>query len=338
MGSSSSSGVCLECPRGSYKLLLETGGSRCNRCHTNSDTLNPSFGIDRCGCNVVYMGPNTNGFISPDIGKCTKCDLGKYKPSTGRPASCVKCPSDLHPLHSAFAAENEVLNCNVCQIPFAWNAQTQECDPCASNEFNNKAGDSACFKCVSTPPYVPLTDSMIIWHKFNTDPPAWGPCTGPGHQNRGVIYDRSGRNRHGYVVWNVHAYGPSDTLNREFFVQGDARLSSSSSHPVFLQSMSLGVDTSILFRFRYDHGWSSEMLYMQVHNGINFSITRISDGLFFVFYDFAWKTRFTTSGHDAGGLQYFRWYHLAWIMEGSRSRWVIYIDGERAHMPLVNPW
>ena len=41
MGSSSSSGVCLECLRGSYKLLLETGGSRCRTCPANSDTLDP---------------------------------------------------------------------------------------------------------------------------------------------------------------------------------------------------------------------------------------------------------------------------------------------------------
>ena len=62
---SSSSGVCLECPAGTYKLLLETGGSRCRQCHANFDTLDPSFGIDGCGCNVGYMGPNTDGFMSP---------------------------------------------------------------------------------------------------------------------------------------------------------------------------------------------------------------------------------------------------------------------------------
>ena len=186
-----------------------------------------------------------------------------------------------------------------------------------------------CFKC-STPPYVPLTDSMFVWHKFNTDPPAWGPGTGPRHQNRGVIYDSSGRNSHGYFVWNVHAkhpYNDRDTLNQEFFVQGDASMSSSSGHRVFLKAMWLGVDTSILFQFRYAHGGHSEMIFMQVHNGIQFTITRNCDGLLFAFLqDHSWKTEYTTYGHNAGGFQMERWYHLAWIMEGSRARWLIYID------------
>ena len=332
------SGVCVECPRGSYKLLLEVGESGCRTCPANSDTLNASFGIDGCGCNAGYMGPNTGGFVGP-IGKCTKCDLGKYKPDTGA-GPCIKCASDLHPLHNAFAVENAVLNCNVCQISFAWNAQTQQCDPCASDEFNNEAGDSVCFKCVATPPFVPLTDSMMVWHKFDQDPPAWGPGIRPRYQNRGMIYDSSGRDSHGYFVWNVFAYGqPRDPLNREFFVQGDASLSSSSGHPVVLGSMWLGVDTSILFYFRCVPGGHSEMLFMPVHWGIHFAITRKGNGLQFLFvHDHVPRTYFVTDGHEAGGFQNFKWYHLAWVMEGSRNRWSIYIDGERIPVPLDNPW
>jgi len=417
---STGSGACLRCPTGSYKLLLDTGESWCTACHANSDKLDPFLGIDGCGCNVGYTGPNTDGFMrpgstqvlteysegwlgefyiyirgtmdnpaflgfdalipahktnllhinyphrgtfpwapgsfagrwrgviritkagsysfhvnsddgswlwinevmvvnngghhgmtvrtasvtlavgdhdarihwyeqggaagiivhykgpdipnwvllpaytrhekevqvswgsmEPEAGKCTKCDLGKYKPSTGS-APCVKCPANLHPLHNAFAAENEVLNCNVCAVGFAWNAQTQECAQCASDEFNNEAGDSMCFKCVSTPPYVPLTDSMMVWHKFDQDPPAWGPGTGPGQGNRGMIYDSSGRDSHGYFVWDVYARGQSrDTLDRQFFIEGDASLSSSSGHAVHLKAVLLGVDTSILFYFRF---------------------------------------------------------------------------------------
>jgi len=71
------SGVCVECPRGSYKLLLEAGKSGCRTCPANSDTLDASFGIDGCGCNVGYMGPNTDGFVGAAGGKWPKWGLGK---------------------------------------------------------------------------------------------------------------------------------------------------------------------------------------------------------------------------------------------------------------------
>ena len=85
-------------------------------------------------------------------------------------------------------------------------------------------------------------------------------------------------------------------------------------------------------------GGDAEMLFMQVQSGIQFSITREGNGLLFAFYHHSWKTRHVVYGHDVGGFQRERWYHLAWVMESSRKRWSIYIDGERVDLPLVNPW
>ena len=85
-------------------------------------------------------------------------------------------------------------------------------------------------------------------------------------------------------------------------------------------------------------GGDAEMLFMQVQSGIQFSITREGNGLLFAFYHHSWKTRHVVYGHDVGGFQRERWYHLAWVMESSRKRWSIYIDGERVDLPLDNPW
>ena len=234
----SSNAICTKCPAGSYKFIMQTGVSECRTCPANSDTFDPSLGIDGCGCKFGFNGPNT--------GECIKCEMGTYKPSVG-PAACVKCPSNLHPLLSAFTVGNEVLNCNVCQIRFVWNTVTQECDRCASDEFNNKAGDSVCFKRMATPVYVPLTDNMIVWYKFDQTPDAWGPLLpggpwyanggGPGHTNKGLLFDSSVYRRHGYFVWNIHAKHPfndRDTLNRQLFVEGDASFSSNSGHAAHL--------------------------------------------------------------------------------------------------------
>jgi len=224
---------------------------------------------------------------------------------------------------------------------------TQECDKCASDEFNNKAGDSMCFKCIATPEYIPLQDDMVVWYKFDQEPAAWGPLLpggpwfqrgqGPGHHNKGLLFESSVHKRHGWFIWNIHAKHPHndrDTLNRQLFLQGDASFSGTSGHAAHLGGWWMGVDSTIIFFFRYDRhsNGGRRLLNMQVHNGISFAIIRSGETLIFRHEHGTW---FETRGH--GGFKEDLWYHLAWVQQGSRTRWAIYVNGKRVPMILNAP-
>jgi len=81
----------------------------------------------------------------PFFGVCVECNASTYKPAAGDHA-CTPCPAFSH---HALTNQTRVEAC-VCQIGHVWNATTQGCSRCATGTFNNRAGETRCYACVST--------------------------------------------------------------------------------------------------------------------------------------------------------------------------------------------
>ena len=319
----SSDGRCRECSVGSYKLVTQDGSGECQTCPSNSETLDPSRGKNGCGCNI--------GFSGADSGVCTKCALGTYKPTRGS-TPCVRCPSQFHSLHPAFDATNAFPDCNVCQISWAWNSVALECRACSNNEFNNRAGDAECFACVSIPEYVPTTHGLLVWHKFNTDPPAWQPGFNPGHYSVGILHDSSVNQRHGTFRYSVHTPKFRDLLDRANFIEGDASFSTMNGHEtVRLHHLFLGSRTTIMFYFRFSGGMA-RIVSMQWADQCFFRVEGIGLQLRFLFYHWGIEADFRTS--LTNGFQEKTWYHIAWIIDAPMQRWTIYVNGSMISIPV----
>jgi len=314
-------GICTQCPTGFFKSVFLNGSSECRICPTASSTLDPSEGVDGCGCNAGFSGPNN--------GVCIQCAPGTHKFGIG-PTSCQKCPAILHPLHMAFNISSRVLNCNTCQIGHAWNHETQQCKQCASDEFNNQAGDSVCFKCVATPEYFPLQQNMQLWFKFDNIPER----NSKTNVNDILVVDSSVHQRHGLYQWNPH--GPTkDAQNRVIgiydltdFKEGNASYANY-NHDVKLSSAYLGGDFSLLFFFKsYGDG---RFMFLQERNQVDITISRIGDQLHFKGSHLSLNLNTQIPN---GGIKFNTWYHFAWVVERSLARWTIYIDGERTPLPI----
>jgi len=310
-------GICTQCPPGFFKYVSLTGSSECRPCSAHSSTLDPAEGVNGCGCNVGFSGPNN--------GVCIQCDPGTHKFGIG-PASCQKCPEILHPLHTAFNVSSRVLNCNTCQISHAWNHGTQQCEQCASDEFNNRAGDSVCFKCVATPEYFPLQKDMILWFKFDNIPERRESPHAPNNANI-VLVDSSIHQRHGKYQWNPH--GPNTQSGRVLniydlndFVEGNASYYNG-NHDVRMSSVYFGGDATVMTFFKF--GYDGRFLEFDMKNGWWFNINRDNNQLVFSgrypYVDI--RTIIPGAGLQAG-----IWYHFALVIERGLGRWTVYIDGK----------
>ncbi|EKX31733.1 hypothetical protein GUITHDRAFT_122074 [Guillardia theta CCMP2712] len=78
-----STGVCVNCPAGSYKGTTVGSVPDCIPCPPNTTSVAGSVGIDACSCL-----PGFSGVITASSTVCTLCNAGQYSYA----GSCIACP------------------------------------------------------------------------------------------------------------------------------------------------------------------------------------------------------------------------------------------------------
>jgi hypothetical protein len=153
--------TCLSCPAGEWS---PEGSVDCEECPPSSAAL-PGMGrIVDCACDVGYTGPGG--------GPCVKCEVGKYKDTTGSWA-CSMCPAyTSSPLGSVkvgdcfcivgFSGPNG-LPCTACELgKYKAVPGASACQLCPANTYSDSVGFSACTACVSTS--ASANGSTSIWN------------------------------------------------------------------------------------------------------------------------------------------------------------------------------
>ena len=145
--------MCIPCPENTYKATL--GSDNCTACTPHSTSPPGSASPDACACSANFLKRAGNGtcarvcaagFEAGGVGlaDCVGCRPGSYKTLEGDHA-CTPCPPNAF---SLLANQTFISSC-ICQHGYTWNATALLCDACPPGTFNNQAGESRCFICVS---------------------------------------------------------------------------------------------------------------------------------------------------------------------------------------------
>jgi len=158
-------GACSACAAGTFKNA--SGSSACSPCPEFAESPTGSTHGTNCTCAGGYRGVPGGlcGLVCPPGAAhgplnqvCYPCGTSTYKPLAGDHA-CTPCPPFSH---HGLTNQTSVDAC-ACQIGYLWNAGTQGCEQCPSGTFNNRAGDTRCFPCVSSIPQLGLGLQDLSW-------------------------------------------------------------------------------------------------------------------------------------------------------------------------------